>query len=121
MGMYVSARGWLEVDHKQRSAVEAVIASERHELYSGGWSFPAVPFNWSLCVFYGGDIRESSVPWLRQQVEQLAGLPAVDADGDLPIGLFVLADEWGTVTAWEIRNGAVNERDAPELHWFHQA
>ena len=118
--MYVAARGWLEVDHEQRAAAEAVVASARHDMYSGGWCFPARPFNWSLCVFYGGDIREESVSWLREQVEQLARLTAVDADGDLPVGFFVLTDEWGTVVAWEIRDGAVHEREAPELRWVHR-
>lgn len=37
MGMYASVRGWLEVDHKQREAVEAVIAAAGDDLYSGGW------------------------------------------------------------------------------------
>jgi hypothetical protein len=33
-------RRWLEVDHKQRNAAEAVIAEARHELYSGEWALP---------------------------------------------------------------------------------
>jgi hypothetical protein len=67
MGMYVSVRGWLEVDHKQREAVESVIAAARRDLYSGGWAFPERPFNWNLHVFYGGDIAELALPWLRER------------------------------------------------------
>jgi hypothetical protein len=33
-------RRWLEVDHQQRNAVEAVIAEAHHELSSGGWALP---------------------------------------------------------------------------------
>ena len=75
MGMYASVRGWLEVDHKQREAVATVIAAAGHDLYSGGWAFPVRPFNWNLYVFYGGDIREAELPWLREQVESIAALP----------------------------------------------
>jgi hypothetical protein len=61
--MYASVRGWLEADHQQREAIEAVIEAARRDLYSGGWGFPERPFNWALYVFYGGDIREAELPW----------------------------------------------------------
>jgi hypothetical protein len=35
MGMYASVRGWLEADHRQRGAIEAVIEAARRDLYSG--------------------------------------------------------------------------------------
>jgi hypothetical protein len=117
MGMYVSVRGWLEADRQQREAVEAVIAAARRDLYSGGWAFPERPFNWSLYVFYGGDIRETELPWLRGQVDSLAALPPVDDDGDMPVGLFTLSDERGAVGVWEMRDGGVRDRPAPELQW----
>jgi hypothetical protein len=117
MGMYASVRGWLQVDHQQREAVESLIAAAYHELYSGGWGFPARPFNWSLYVFYGGDIREAYLPWLREQVAGIAALPPADDDGDMPIGLFVVSDERATVLAWEVRDGMVHERSSPELAW----
>jgi hypothetical protein len=47
MGMFVSVRGWLQVDQTQREAVEAIIAAAQQDLYSGGWGFPVRPFNWS--------------------------------------------------------------------------
>ncbi len=62
MGMYASVRGWLEIDFEQRVTAERIIGQNRHELYSGGWAFPSSPFNWSLYLFYGGDIRHSVVP-----------------------------------------------------------
>jgi hypothetical protein len=68
MGMFVSVRGWLQVDHQQREAAESIIAAAHQDLYSGGWGFPVRPFNWSLYVFYGGDIKEAELPWLRSQV-----------------------------------------------------
>lgn len=44
------------------------------------------PFNWSLYVFYDGDIKEAELPWPRSQVSQIASLPTVDDDGDMPWG-----------------------------------
>lgn len=115
-GMYASVRGWLEADHKQRAAIGAVIESARRDLYSGGWAFPERPFNWTLYVFYGGGIKELDLPWLREQVESMAALPPVD-DDDRPVGLFVISDERASVSVWEIRDGIVRQRPAPELSW----
>jgi hypothetical protein len=117
MGVYASVRGWLEVDHKQRAAVESVITAAYRDLYSGGWGFPAHPFNWSLYVFYGGDLRETELPWLRDQVSRIAALPPVDDDDDMPVGLFVVSDERAVVRVWEVRDGMVHDRPSPEFAW----
>lgn len=118
MGMYVSVRGWLEVDPDQRAAVQRII-DDHHDHYSGGWGFPAAPFNWSLYLFYGGDIRESAVGWLREQVLELATLPPVDDDADMPVGFFLLTDERQGTTAWTIRDGRIDEADPPDaLRWL---
>jgi hypothetical protein len=34
MGIFVSVRGWLQVDHEQREAVESIIAAAYRDLYS---------------------------------------------------------------------------------------
>lgn len=102
----------------QRGAIEAIIDAAADGLYSGGWGFPARPFNWSLYVFYGGDIREAHVPWLRDQADRMAALPAADDDGDMPAGLFVLTSERGTLTTWEIHGGTVTGRPAPGMAWL---
>jgi hypothetical protein len=112
MGMYVGVRGWLEFVPEQREAVEKVLAAHRHDPYSGGWALPDRPFNWTLYVSYGGDIRESFVDWLREQVTELARL--VDSDGDRPVGFFLLTDERQRAVAWTVRDGVVHEGAAPE-------
>lgn len=117
MGMFASVRGWVELMHDQRAAAEHVIQRNRHDLYSGGWAFPAEPFNWSLYVFYGGDVRGHEVPWLRSQVEQLAAFPP-DEDGDRPRGLFVVTDERGGAETWQVRDGEVTVYPAPEYAWL---
>ncbi len=68
-------------------------------------------------VFYGGDLREAYLPWLREQVASMATLTPADDDGDLPIGLFVISDERAAVDVWEVRDGMVHERRSPELAW----
>jgi hypothetical protein len=68
------------MDFKQRDAAEEIIRCHHRDLYSGGWAFPAAPFNWTLYLFYGGDIREEELPWLRHQVIELTAVPAVDDD-----------------------------------------
>jgi hypothetical protein len=70
-----------------------------------------------LYVFYGGDIREQGLPWLRGLVSQIAALPPVDDDGDMPLGLFLLSDERGTVTTWQIRDGTLHDQPSPEWAW----
>ncbi|MDI6105891.1 hypothetical protein QLQ12_45700 [Actinoplanes sp. NEAU-A12] len=93
MGMYASARGWVEIDFKQRSSAEEIIRRHEDWHYSGSWPFPAKPFNWTLYLFYGCDIREDELPSLRAQVTELAALPAIDEDGDRARGLFLVTDE----------------------------
>jgi hypothetical protein len=35
----------------------------------------------------------------------------------MPVGLFVISDERAAVSVWEIRDGRVVDRPAPELAW----
>ncbi|ANZ42632.1 hypothetical protein BBK82_10245 [Lentzea guizhouensis] len=112
MGTYVGVRGWLEFTHEQRAAVEEVLAAHRHDPYSDGWAVPARPFNWTLYVSHGGDVRAPSVDWLRSQVAELALL--ADSDGDRPVGFFLLTDERRHATAWTVRDGVAHEGAAPE-------
>ena len=81
-------------------------------------AFLAAPFNWTLYLFYGGDIREGELAWLRKQLAELAAMPAVDEDGDRPRGLFLVTDERGNADMWQIREGTVYERAAPDLAWL---
>ena len=119
MAMYMAVRGWLEFGHQQRHRVEQTLARYSQDAYASGWAFPARPFNWTLYVFYGGDIRESAVASLREQVAELARLGPVDDDGDMPVGFFLLTDERRQSKSWTIREGLVVETLAPaELHWF---
>jgi hypothetical protein len=89
MGVYVSVRGWLECDREQLAFVKDIISAHDDGHYIGGWSFPTKPFRWTYYVFYGGDIRESEVDWLLDQLREIARIPASDEDEDEVRGLFV--------------------------------
>lgn len=119
MGMYVSVRGWLEFNHEQREQVERILAKHGDDAYAGGWALPVRPFNWTLYVFYGGNIRELAVASFREQVAELARLGPVDDDLDMPAGFFLLSDERQQSTSWTVRDGLVVDALAPtELRWF---
>ncbi|MFS8097271.1 hypothetical protein LFM09_09020 [Lentzea alba] len=118
MGMYVAVRGWLEFDHEQRPEIERVLAESEHDC-SGGWMLPPRPFNWTLYLSYGGDVREQAVGSLRAQVAALAALEPVDDDQDWPAGFLMLGDERQQSVSWTVRDGQVIEEPAPpELRWF---
>jgi hypothetical protein len=108
VGVYASARGWIQMDFEQRETASRIIEAHRHDPYSGGWAWPAAPFNWSLYLFYGGDIRVGELPWLREQLAALAAMPPVDEDDDRPEGLFVISVETSdTDEVWRIRDGRI--------------
>ncbi|MFV2017386.1 hypothetical protein [Micromonospora sp. LOL_023] len=80
--------------------------------------YASAPFNWTLYLFYGGDIREAGLPWLREQVTELAAMRPVDDDGDRPAGLFLVTDERGGACLWQVRGGSVDEGPATSLAWL---
>jgi hypothetical protein len=118
MGAYVAVRGWIELDQERRADIERVIERHQYDHYSGGWAMPAKPFNWTLYVFYGGDIREGALPWLRTQLTEIAAIEPIGSEADRPIGLFALTDEEGLTYLWEIRDGSVTERATNEIAWL---
>jgi hypothetical protein len=108
MGVYVSVRGWLECDKDQLAFVKDVITAHDDDFYSGGWGFPTKHFNWTHYVFYGGDIRESEVNWLLDQLREIARIPASDEDGDLVRGFFVASHEVEGSSEWRIKDATVS-------------
>jgi hypothetical protein len=107
MGVYVSVRGWLECDREQLAFVKDIIGAHDDGHYIGGWGFPTKPFSWTHYVFYGGDIRESEVDWLLDQLREIARIPASDEDEDEVRGLFVASHEIEGASEWQIHDGNV--------------
>ncbi|MFG2971346.1 hypothetical protein ACGFZS_49600 [Streptomyces sp. NPDC048288] len=118
MAVYVFVRGWLECDQAQLAAMKEIIAKHAGDHYSGGWGFPAHPFNWTSYVFYGGDIQEGGVSWLRDQLAEMAVLPPADEAGTEVQGLFMLTHEVEGLTEWQIRDRGVHEFPGAERHQY---
>ncbi len=107
MGVYVSVRGWVECDEQQLESVKVVVAAYDDGFYSGGWGFSTKHFNWTYYAFYGGDVRESGVGWLLEQVREIARIPASDEDNDLVRGWFLASHELDGSSEWQVRDGQV--------------
>jgi hypothetical protein len=118
MAVYVSLRGWLECDRAQLSAIKEIIAERADDHYSGGWGFPAHPFNWTSYVFYGGDIQEADVPWFRDQLAEIAALLPRDEEDSEVQGLFMLTHEIEGLIEWQIRDGRIHESPGDERHRY---
>ncbi|MFC5183473.1 hypothetical protein [Actinomadura harenae] len=119
MGTYASIRGWIELDVSQRQRAEQIIQTHDDGFYSGGWGWPNKPFNWTLYLFYGGDVRVASVPEIREQVERLAQImPREEGDEMTPRGFFLVTDELGHTETWHIEDGAVVSHPTTELRWL---
>jgi hypothetical protein len=63
-------------------------------------------------------IGEEASPWLRDQVSQIAALPPVA--GDMPVGLFLMDDERGVVSTWQIRDGTLHDPPSTEFAWVQR-
>jgi hypothetical protein len=118
MGVYVSVRGWLECDKEQLAFVKDVIAAHDDSHYAGGWAFPTKPVSWVHYVFYGGDIRESEVDWLLDQLKEIARIPASDEDQDEIRGFFVASHETEGSTEWKIQDGKVEVLPAKDRYQY---
>lgn len=121
MGIYVSVRGWLECDHEQLTAIQAIISSRDDNHYTGGWGLPRQQFNWTCYVFYGGDLREQAVDWLLDQLRDIAQIPATDEDGDRVQGLFLASHEVDGTSEWQLRDGQVLISQADSRHQYLDA
>ncbi|GAA0452300.1 hypothetical protein [Streptomyces olivaceiscleroticus] len=115
MSVYASIRGWLECDEEQYMAAGRVIAENYHDPYSNGWGFPSAHFNWTWCIFYGGDLQEGDVDWLFRQVADIAALPETE-DGDRVQGLFMVTHETKGMFEWQVSNGIITVIPGDKRH-----
>ena len=107
MSIYISIRGWLECDTDQLTAINMIIEARDDGRYSGGWAAPRQPAAWTNYIFYGADIRETALDWFLEHLQEIARLPASDADGDRVTGLFLASHETNGMSEWQVRDGQV--------------
>jgi hypothetical protein len=118
MGIYVSVRGWLECDKQQLAHVKEIISMHDDAFYSGGWGFPTRPFNWTSFVFYGGEIRDSEVDWLLDQLREIARIPASDEDHDEVRGFFVASHDTEGSSEWRVQDATVSISPAGDRYRY---
>lgn len=118
VSVYVSVRGWVECDRDQLESVKRIIAENSGNDYSGGWAFPMRPFNWTSYVFYGGDLQEGDVSWLRDQLMEIAALPSSGEDSSSVQGLFMVTHEVAGLAEWQIRDGSMHVGLGSDRHQY---
>jgi hypothetical protein len=89
MGKYVSVRGWLECDENTVNEVKKIrddftassnqglLDKDKLELYQSGWTFPDRQMNWTAYVFYGADLREYHLDFMKKQLSEMANIQDV--------------------------------------------
>jgi len=115
--MYITVRGWLDIDQEQHDQVREVIDRYRDHACHHGWIHPRSA-GWGYCIFYGADLREGDEVELRELVAELARLPSVDDSfDDRPAGQFVLCDERRQSWMWVVHEGGIQDVPPPQaLH-----
>lgn len=105
MGKFVSVSGSLICNDNQFDLIKKIISSydnsrltlskEEINLYNSGWLFNHNEFNWSRYIFYGGDIKESGVDYIKSQVNEIiTKLKLLDSEEDREIeGIFYFNPE----------------------------
>ncbi|MEJ3656591.1 hypothetical protein WEH80_26850 [Actinomycetes bacterium KLBMP 9759] len=111
--MYVSVRGWLEIDRGQRDEVRGVIENHRGRTCAERWIFPESTGS-GYCIFYGASLREGCEVELRALIAEVARLPRLDAFfDDRPAGQFLLSDERQQSWMWVVHKGAIHDVSPP--------
>ncbi|MEN1988185.1 hypothetical protein [Paenibacillus hubeiensis] len=108
MGKYVSVRGWLECDEQTVHEVrkirddytekynDTLLDKSKLEMYQSGWTFPETQINWTAYVFYGADIREYYLDFMRKQLSEMAAISDIT-------GYFLIDDHDGEKNlCWQI-------------------
>lgn len=111
MGKYVSIRGWLECNENNISEIKQIcedytqnysglkIDYSTRKLYQLGWVFPETQVNWTTYIFYGADIREYYLDFIREQIYKIAEIKELT-------GFFLLDDHEGEMKkCWQISHG----------------
>jgi|BioPla2DNA2_1021312.scaffolds.fasta_scaffold132903_2 hypothetical protein len=116
MGHYVSVRGWIECDKSNFPAIEKIIdkyrisfqkysiSQETAELYQKGWQIPKDIINWTAYVFYGADIRQYNLDFIKDQIIEIG-----EIDVDIRAYFFIDDDENIKNYNWKLFEGVLSE------------
>ncbi|GLW68038.1 hypothetical protein Kpho02_03370 [Kitasatospora phosalacinea] len=103
----MSICGWVDCcEDEQLRLLRGIAAAERagERDYRGGWTFPTEQPMWGRVAFFAADGRAGYEDRVREVLERVAALPAVDQD-DRVRGLFRVSHEVDGATEWRLRRG----------------
>lgn len=115
MSRFALIRGWFECPFDECEKIKTTVSkfteqAEKYgltrsvvELYMTGWHFPKSPLNWVSLVFFGANINEIALPFIRDM------LIAASVASEGISGEFYMEDEEGSSMAWKLHNGNLNE------------
>ncbi len=122
MGRYASVRGWVEcsfeiVPHLKNITTkylekysEYSVNDDIVEAYIGAWKFPDNPLNWTAYIFYGADIRDRCLDFIKDQLIEMVNL-----EKDI-IGIFYVdIEDTDIEEIWHIKDGILKEIDRRKL------
>ncbi|OWR31284.1 hypothetical protein CDO73_07740 [Saccharibacillus sp. O23] len=124
MGKYVSIRGWLECEEHDIEKIKDInrkfvqrefttkLDHEKRELYQKGWVFPENQVNWTSYIFYGADLREYDLDFIKDQIREIAEIEGIT-------GHFLIDDHDSEKRlCWQVFNRRLVESEQLNI-WFH--
>lgn len=119
MANYITIKGWLQCEYEQVETIRKnmqtcikdcglyAMNNEQVTCYSSAWVFPQKPLNWSAFIFFGADIKNYAVSFVKYQVESAL-------INDEITGYFELEYEFEDLdkkTVWRIERKKIEEND----------
>lgn len=117
MGKYISIRGWFECEEHDVSKVKEInmkftenysdteLNYNTRKLYQLGWVYPENQVNWTTYIFYGADIREYHLGFIKEQISEIAVIPEIT-------GYFLIDDHEGEQKlCWQVFDGHLVETE----------
>ena len=125
MSLWAYIRGWVELSEETLGDVHQTIEASigdavrfgltegEAEQYNEGWVVPVEARSWVCYAFYGREVRVRSVPFVRHQMELIAQITVIGADGEeeRPLGVIHVNEEAADrpPRIWELKDGHVRE------------
>lgn len=129
MARFVSLSGCLNCTQNQVQLIKEIIhdfttnydrnliSEEQVQLYLQGWYFPDVRFNWTNYIFFGGDIKQSSLSFFKDLInfiiQEICIKNQTDSNVDLDRldGHFVIKEEDSDrLLLWVIKDSIIIEQ-----------
>lgn len=117
MANYVSVKGWLECEEDDVKLIKDLIKeyelstnydiimdSDIRKLYNRGWHFQEEAINWTSYVFYGADIKNYCLNFIKDELVDI-----IKINNEME-GVFFIDAEDGDKIIWKILDGKLLEK-----------